>query len=206
MKKCSPFSLAFTVAVLLSVNMILGSSPAYAAQNAQELLAEIENLPLRLRQFTSVTVKAPNFNPKKNTTLNWKTGLDVHQGSSGPLAQDLITFIDSQLSKQLQEKGYRIIPENAQSPYFIQAIAALGGQPEDEAMVTTIGLSPGLGGHSVYLDTGSLALLFVDKSNNEIVWRAKVQVFTDQSLSEAIQKERIKMAIAELLSGLPNVQ
>jgi hypothetical protein len=186
--------------------MTAGSSPAYAEPSAQELLAEIENLPLRLRQFTSVTVKAPNFNPKKNTTLNWKTGLDVHQSGTGPLPQDLITFIDSQLSIHLQEKGYRIVPENAESPYFIQAIAALGGQPDDETMVKTIGLSPGLGGHSVYLDTGSLALLFVDKSNNEIVWRAKVQVFTDQSLSGAVRKERMKMAIAELLSELPNVQ
>ena len=189
------------IAVLTASSIAMQSQ----AESAEQIKAELDELPAELRQFTSVTGKDPKFRPSRPTIVSWSENLRILHDNNIKLEPARVARVENELSTQLSAKGYQIANDSKQTQYYLQAMAALGGSSEQESLGRIVGLSAGLGGHKVHLDKGSLALVIVDKNTRQMMWRSKVQIFTQDSLSVEIKNERLKMAVAELLSELPNI-
>lgn len=192
------------ICALLAPFIFFGSS-ALHADSPEQTVTELEQLPAELKRFTSITVKDPNFLPVNPTTVSWKSNLIIYHDESFKLESDRILRVENELTLQLARKGYQIKDDSENTQFYLQAIASLDENGSADSLGNTVGLSTGLGGHQVLLDTGALALVIVDKRNSQLMWRSKVQIFTDNSLPINIRNERLRMAVTELLSELPEI-
>lgn len=193
------------ILILLSSTLSLLISTSPLAETAEQLITEMEQLPVELRQFTSVTVKDPKFNPIRPTIVSWSESLRIYHDESTKLEPARVIQVEDELNSQLTRKGYQIAKDSKETRYYLQAMVALGNQAKQDSLGRIIGLSAGLGGHKIQLDMGSLALVIVDKNTQQMLWRSKVQIFTERSLPDNIRNERLRMAVTELLSELPTL-
>ncbi len=193
------------ILALLSPVLSLFFSTSLFAETAEQLKTELEQLPAELRQFTSVTVKDPKFNPGRPTIVSWSENLRIYHEESTKLEPARVKRVEDELNSQLSSKGYQVAQDSKETRYYLHAIAAIGGDEKQESLGRIVGLSAGLGGHQVQLDRGSLALIIIDKNTRQMMWRSKVQIFTEKSLPANIRNERLRMAVAELLSELPTL-
>lgn len=185
--------------------MISSTAVQLQAESAAQIKSELDQLPAELRKFTSVTVKDPKFRPSRPAIVSWSESLRILNNNDAKLKPARVVRVENELNTQLSAKGYQITNDSKQTQYYLQAIAALDGSDQQDSLGGIVGLSAGLGGHKVHLDKGSLALVIIDKNTRQMMWRSKVQIFTESSLSIELKNERLRMAVAELLSELPNI-
>lgn len=193
------------ILALLSPALPLFFSTSLFAETAEQLKIAMEQLPAELRQFTSLSVKDPKFNPSRPTIVSWSESLRIYHDKNTKLEPAKVIQIEDELNSQLTSKGYQIAKDSKETRYYLQAMAALGDQTKQDSLGRIIGLSAGLGSHKIQLDMGSLALVIVDKNTQQMMWRSKVQIFTERSLPDNIRNERLRMAVEELLSELPAI-
>ncbi|HVL02247.1 MAG TPA: hypothetical protein VM553_20655 [Dongiaceae bacterium] len=163
------------------------------------------DLPRELRQSSVVSTSTPDFAPKPGSTLAWKN--ELHLNLSPGVAADpaQVAFIQKEVDKQLQEKGYATAAAGTTPAYLVEGVLVMGDELNETQLRDALGFDPGLVGQDTHYEKGSLLLFLLDPTGLQTKWLGVVQIFAAPDLPQNVREERIKFGVGQLLQTLPSV-
>lgn len=159
-----------------------------------------------LRQTSVVSTSAPEFAPQKGETVAWKDAISVHAPDGLTVPQKLVDDLKAKIDTRLVAKGYAFTPMGQQPDYLIHGLIVMGNELNEHQLRDVLGFEPGLVSSGQKYEKGSLLLMLVDPNTQYTDWRAVVQVFTSQELSDEERDQRFDYIIRSLLRPLPDLK
>ncbi len=159
-----------------------------------------------LHQTSVVSTSAAKFQPRPGETVAWKDGISVHSPDNITVPQELVDDLKAKIDTQLVAKGYAFTPAGQQADYLIHGLIVMGNELNEQQLRDVLGFEPGLVSHSQQYEKGSLLLMLVDPDTQLTDWRAVVQVFTSDELTNEQREQRFEYIIRSLLRPLPGLK
>ncbi|MGK0441537.1 MAG: hypothetical protein ACJA0N_001336 [Pseudohongiellaceae bacterium] len=165
---------------------------------------DFNQLPRELKIHTTVSNTSGNFHPSKSDNFHWLEPIQLYPASLEHVNSQ-IPLITHELNQQLQHKGYQLSNMAQASRFYLRGAIVYGNELHDKKLQQIFGIEPGLGSDDDNYPRGSL-LLAITKPSGLTVWRGAMQIFAEPTLADEIKKQRISLAIASMLSNLPNIE
>lgn len=166
----------------------------------------IESTQPALRQTSVVSTNAPEFAPRSGETVAWKDSITVHAPEGIDVPQKLVDDLKAKIDTQLVAKGYAFTPTGQRPDYLIHGLIVMGNELNEKQLRDVLGFEPGLVSQGQNYVKGSLLLMLVDPETQYTDWRAVVQVFTSQELTDEEREQRFDYIIRSLLRPLPDLK
>jgi hypothetical protein len=157
------------------------------------------------RRFVSTVSSSTGlFVPSRNTPIQWNGTLDITD-SAHLLTADRTQLISGILKDELKTRSYQFSPGADKARFAMKAVLLMGKDADKQQLNALSGVAPELH-ESEGTQSGALGVFFTDTDTQQIVWKSATEILTRSQLPEDQQAERIRYAVQQMLSGLPDAK
>jgi hypothetical protein len=155
-----------------------------------------------MKQAVVIAVASPQFDLPAGAKLAWLEDMLVVHDKDRDLSMNLVLFLQNEIQQQLRARGYQFVANADDAKYLLAAVAVLGDAMTSEDMARAFKLHPSLISNQDY-EKGTLLMGLLNPRTKKAEWRGVIQMFADTNLPGETRKARGEMAVARLLSKLP---
>lgn len=164
---------------------------------------------MKINEAAVISVADPNVTVAAGSSFAWLPEAvrfyDDERLDKAPIK----ALIESEIVKNIKDKGMVFVDSVTGSKYAIAYTAALESSLDDSAIVRRFGLSPGMTQvpqGDVEVEKGSLIVYVFDNRSGDIIWRSAAQVEVSFDMPIAQRKQRVVRVVAEMFQAFPTQQ